>query len=172
MGKLHKNTGSRPVPTTIKIMILACVVCISLAEFAGAVGKEHQVLRVIDGDTIEIEYRGKSTRVRMLNVDCPESVHPDKSRNTEQGKKAAEYTRSRLAGKKVRLEFEGRRRGRHGRLLAYVFVDGQNFCEELIRKGYSPYYTKYGKSKRYYSQFVKAEKNNIRGVLWISKFSC
>ena len=43
------------------------------------------------------------------------------------GKVASAYAKKRLYGKYVDLEFEGPIRGRYGRLLAYVFVDGRNF---------------------------------------------
>ncbi len=43
------------------------------------------------------------------------------------GKAASDYTKKRLEGKYVDLEFEGAFRGRYGRLLAYVIVDGVNF---------------------------------------------
>jgi micrococcal nuclease len=52
----------------------------------------------------------------------------------------------------------GRIRGNHGRLLAYVFLDGKNLNLDLVRQGLSPYYTKYGKSEKYDAQFRAAEK--------------
>lgn len=118
---------------------------------------KYRVLRVVDGDTIDIEYRGKKERIRMLNVDTPESVHPDKGRNTRMGHKASAYAKKHLSGQQVSLEFEGRKRGRYGRLLAYVILDGKNFNLELVKNGWSPYYTKYGQSQRYHSSFRSAE---------------
>jgi endonuclease YncB( thermonuclease family) len=49
-------------------------------------------------------------------------------------------------------------RGRYGRLLAYVFVDGKNFNLDLVRQGLSPYYTKYGLSGKYDKEFRVAER--------------
>jgi endonuclease YncB( thermonuclease family) len=49
-------------------------------------------------------------------------------------------------------------RGNYGRLLAYVFVDGQNLNLDLVRQGLPPYYTKYGKSEKYDAEFRTAEK--------------
>jgi micrococcal nuclease len=43
------------------------------------------------------------------------------------GKAVSGYAKKRLEGKYVDLEFEGAFRGRYGRLLAYVIVDGVNF---------------------------------------------
>jgi len=58
------------------------------------------------------------------------------------------------------LKFEIKRlRGNYGRLLAYVFVDGQNLNLDLVRQGLSPYYTKYGKSEKYDADFVLRRSN-------------
>jgi len=113
---------------------------------------------VIDGDTIVVNYNGKSEKVRLLSVNTPESVHPDNKQNIPMGKVASDYTKASLLKKYVALEFEaGPIRGRFGRLLAYIFVDGTNFNLQLVRQGLSPYYTKYGLSQKYDQQFRKAE---------------
>jgi micrococcal nuclease len=120
---------------------------------------QYQVVKLVDGDTIVIRYNGKYEKVRLLCVDTPESVHPDKKQNIPMGKVAARYTQKKLVGKSVDLEFEIKRlRGYYGRLLAYVFVDGQNLNLDLVRQGLSPYYTKYGKSEKYDDEFRAAEK--------------
>jgi micrococcal nuclease len=38
---------------------------------------QYKVTRVVDGDTIVINYNGKYEKVRLLCVNTPESVHPD-----------------------------------------------------------------------------------------------
>jgi endonuclease YncB( thermonuclease family) len=119
------------------------------------------VARVIDGDTLEVPISGEFHRVRLRCVNTPESVHPDRSRNTPLGAEAAGFTRRRLEGQQVRLlrEPDGDERDRFGRLLAYVLIDGENFNVELVRKGYSKYETRYGRSKLYHSEFRDAEKD-------------
>jgi micrococcal nuclease len=120
---------------------------------------QYQVIRIVDGDTIVIKYNGKYEKVRMLCVNTPESVHPDKKQNIPMGKVASKYTQKKLIGKNVNLEFEIKKlRGNYGRLLAYVFVDGKNLNLDLVRQGLSPYYTKYGKSEKYDAEFRAAEK--------------
>ena len=118
---------------------------------------QHKVIRIVDGDTIVVDYKGKYEKLRLLRVNTPESVHPDEKQNIPMGKVASDYTKERLTGKYVDLEFEGPFRGRYGRLLAYVFVDGENFNLELVRQGLSPYYTKYGLSQKYDKEFKEAE---------------
>lgn len=137
------------------LLLTIFIVALSLPCFAG----QYKVIKVIDGDTIDILYYGKKERIRMLCVDTPESVHPDQTRNTPMGIKASNYTKSRLTGKTVDLEFEGqRKRGNYGRLLAYVLLDGHNFNVELVRNGWSPYYTKYGTSEKHHDEFLAAER--------------
>ena len=121
---------------------------------------QYKVIRVIDGDTIVVDYQGKYEKVRLLCVNTPESVHPDKKQNIPMGKVAANYAKKKLSGKYVDLEFEGsRRRGNYGRFLTYIFVDGQNFNMDLVKQGLSPYYTKYGRSRKYDHEFKDAEKS-------------
>lgn len=119
------------------------------------------VEKVTDGDTIHVSIAGTREKVRLLNVNTPESVHSDASRNTEMGKVAADYLRRRLDGAQVRLELPGgtKDRDNFGRLLATVFLDGENINVELVREGLSEYYTKYGKSARYDGDFKAAEKD-------------
>jgi len=125
-------------------------------------GRQYKVIRVVDGDTIVIRYSGKYENVRMVCVNTPESVHPDEKQNIPMGKVAARYVQKKLLdeyGEYVDLEFEIKKlRGNYGRLLAYVFVDGKNLNLDLVRQGLSPYYTKYGKSEKYDSEFHAAKK--------------
>lgn len=102
----------------------------------------HQckVIRIVDGDTIVIDYKNKYEKLRFLCVNTPESVHSDKKQNIPIGKVASDYTKTRLSRRYVDLEFEGPFRGRYGRLLAYVFVDRVNLNLEQVRQGLSPYY--------------------------------
>jgi len=126
---------------------------------ASAIAGQHKVIRVVDGDTIVVNYQGKHEKIRLLWVNTPESVHPDKKQNIPMGKVASDYAKKKLTGKYVDLEFEGsRRRGHYGRLLAYVIVDGKNFNLDLVGQGLSPYYTKYGRSQKYNHEFRSAEK--------------
>lgn len=63
----------------------------------------------------------------------------------------------------VRLERDHPKelRGRYGRLLAYVMVekDGAwlNYNVEAVRAGMSPYFSKYGYSRRFHDDFVQAQ---------------
>jgi len=47
---------------------------------------QYKVIRVVDGDTIVVNYHGKYEKVRLLCVNTPESVHRDKKQNVPMGK--------------------------------------------------------------------------------------
>jgi hypothetical protein len=80
------------------------------------------------------------------------------------GEEAKRWAKSFFAGvKRVRLERDHPKeiRGRYNRYLAYVIVekDGRevNYNVECVRAGMSPYFTKYGYSRRFHADFVAAE---------------
>lgn len=91
--------------------------------------------RVVDGDTIVVLMDGKKEKVRMIGIDTPESVHPDKSRNTPMGKIASKYTKDNLEGKYVTLETDVQERDKYGRILAYVYLDDKMFNKTLLEEG-------------------------------------
>ena len=57
---------------------------------------QYRVIRVVDGDTIVVDYQGKHEKIRLLCVNTPESVHPDKKQNISMGKTASRYQRARF----------------------------------------------------------------------------
>lgn len=95
------------------------------------------VMRVVDGDTLKIKINGKVERLRMLGIDTPESVHPDPNRNTREGKIASEFTKSHLEGKNITLEYDVEKHDKYGRILAYVYYNGEMFNETLLKQGYA-----------------------------------
>ncbi len=109
--------------------------------------------RVIDGDTIELEKIGK---VRLIGVDTPETVHPQKAVERF-GKEASEFTRKLVEGKRVWLEYDQERKDKYNRTLAYVFLEDSTFVNAaIISLGYGFAYTKY--PFRYMELFRKLER--------------
>lgn len=62
------------------------------------------VFSVVDGDTIKVTLNNEKYTVRLVGVDTPESVHPNKEKNTVEGKIASDYTKSRLQDKNVYVQ--------------------------------------------------------------------
>jgi len=107
--------------------------------------EKRVVIRVIDGDTIVVS---PNERVRLIGVDSPETVHPNKAVQCF-GKDAKEFTRSMVERRSIRLVLDEANAARHhkdryGRTLAYVyFDDGTMLNAELIRRGYAHAYTRF-----------------------------
>jgi len=101
-----------------------------------AVTQEYRVVQVLDGDTIIVQRGSYRDTIRLLGVNTPETHHPTKPVECF-GPEASAYTTSRLYGQLVRLEDDVERHDVYGRRLAYVYLHGVNFEQELLRKGYA-----------------------------------
>lgn len=102
------------------------------------------VLRVVDGDTLQVRIDGRKEKVRLIGVDTPESVDPRRPVQPF-GKEAAEFTRRLAGGKAVTLRGEDGTPGRdrYNRLLRYVYLpDGTLLNAEIIRQGYGHAYVR------------------------------
>ncbi len=97
-----------------------------------------QVVRVIDGDTIQVCcVFGDRVKVRYIGVDTPETHHP--MRGVEPyGMEAAEANRKLVDGMTVRLEFDVQQLDGYGRTLAYVYLEDGTFVNAwLVEHGYA-----------------------------------
>lgn len=157
-----------------KIMILVGVILVTILLVLPKGSKELDsflVTRVIDGDTFEIQINENQTeKVRLIGVDAPESVHPDENRNSPWGVIASEYTKNELEWRRVQVELDVQERDQYGRLLAYVYVDGNMFNETLLYQGLATIYTvppnvKYVEN---FSRMQKEAKQAERGI-WSDK---
>jgi micrococcal nuclease len=108
-----------------------------LGEQRSATNQLARVVEAIDGDTLIVEFPDHSTdTIRILGVDTPETHHPTKGVQCF-GPEAAAYTAERLTGRLVQLEDDIETHDIYGRRLAYVYVDGHRFDDELLRRGYA-----------------------------------
>ena len=117
-----------------------------------------EVVRVIDGDTIEVQKNGTVKKVRFIGIDTPETVDPRKSVQCF-GKEASAKATELLLGKRVRLETDATQDAydRYGRLLAYAYLpNGVFFNSYMIEEGYAHEYT-YELPYRYQKEFKAAE---------------
>ena len=106
-----KNRGRRrltlplPLPLRAKMIGLAMFI----GGFMGLITSAHfdpisaRVERVIDGDTIQVRFEGKSYTVRLIGVDTPETKHPTKAVQYF-GREASAFTKAALEGKTVLLQ--------------------------------------------------------------------
>lgn len=135
------------------------------------------VKRAVDGDTIQLE---SGERVRLIGIDTPEMHISDKlyrdSQRTAQdirtiqalGRRAYEFTRNLVEGKRVALEFDVEKHDKYNRLLAYVYLkDGTFVNAKIVEEGYASLLT-IPPNVKYAELFLKLyqkARNNKRG-LW------
>lgn len=125
-----------------------------------------KVVKVIDGDTIDVFINGKTEPVRLIGINTPEL---DECFGQEAAQKAKEI----LSGKSVVLETDISQdeRDKYNRLLKYVFLeDGTNFGRLMLSQGYGREYTYLGRKYKYQNEFKLAEKEarESRRGLWSS----
>ena len=124
-------------------------------EILGDVYEDYYVSKIVDGDTIKVMIDGEEQTVRLIGVDTPETVHPNKDVECY-GLEASDFTKSLLTNKIVELEFDESQgqTDRYGRLLAYVYrADDHLFVNrELIKQGYAYEYT-YNTPYKYQTEF-------------------
>ena len=91
---------------------------------------------ISDGDTLRVTLGEVSTRVRLLNIDTPETHHPSKPVEC-MGPEATAALKSMISpGDTVVLRYDRRLYDRYDRLLAGVYADGVLLNAEMARLGY------------------------------------
>lgn len=119
-----------------------------------------KVVRVIDGDTIEIE---GGFKVRYIGIDAPESTTSLECF----GRESTNFNRQLVEGRIVELEKDVSETDKYGRLLRYVYIDEIFANRHLIGQGYA-HASSYPPDIKYQDNLVNAEqeaRENNRG-LW------
>ena len=119
-------------------------------------GVSAQVLRVIDGDTIEVSIDGETYKVRYIGIDTPETKHPEKPVEW-MGPEAAAQNEKLVGGKTVILEKDVSETDKYGRLLRYVWVGDLMVNAELVRLGYAQVST-YPPDVKYQDLFLQLQR--------------
>ena len=140
------------------------------AKPRGPIDPGFRVIRVIDGDTMEVQDGPRVLIVRLLGIDTPETVHPSEPVECF-GAAATRFADDRLLGREVTLEYDPSqgRRDYFGRTLAYLWVETAPmtlFNHASVRRGYALEYT-YDSAYAWQSRFMRAEsiaRQQRRGV--------
>lgn len=140
------------------------------ADPKGPVSRHWTVVRVIDGDTVEVQNNGRDLTVRLIGIDTPETVHPTEPIECF-GPEASSFAQRRLTNRIVTLEFDPTqgRRDYYGRTLAYIWTIGdrfQLFNLAAVRRGYALEYT-YDSPYRWQAEFQRAESRARHGRLGV-----
>jgi micrococcal nuclease len=136
------------------LWILVVVLLASCSNLTAEGGDTARVLRVIDGDTIDVLVAGQEMRVRYVGVNTPE-------RDETCYADATAANRRMVEGQTVRLVRDQSNTDRYGRWLRYVYVGDTFVNRTLIEQGYAETVL-YEPDDRYYEDFARLEAMAIR----------
>ncbi len=111
------------------------------------VGQEAIVIKVLDGDTLELQ---DGRRVRLLGINTPE-------RGQSYYNEAAERLSKLVLNRSVLMESDKSDVDKYGRLLRHVHIDGENAGLVLLREGYANTFF-ISPDLKYMEDFEQAEK--------------
>jgi micrococcal nuclease len=131
--------ASHTMQTHFTRLLVAIAVFVTSSALArpGSESITGVVARVIDGDTIHVLAKDKTTvKVRLEGIDAPETGQPF-------GTKARQALAAKILGKTVIVETKGN--DKYGRTLGVVSLDGRNINLEMVSEGWAWHFKKYSK---------------------------
>ena len=118
---------SQIIPITIFIAIPA--ICFA---------SQLRVVRVTDGDTIKVVNNGKSSIIRLVGIDAPETSKKKNQPGQPFSRKSTKHLANLVLNKSVEVKSYGT--DRYGRTLGVVFVGGKNMNLEMVKVGLAEVY--------------------------------
>lgn len=154
---------------TVVIILFTTTISRALDVFKLLRNSTHQVstpvkgtvIEVLDGDTIILD---SGDKVRYLGIDAPETHKKVNNQWIEVsmpfGREAANFNKSLVKGKTIKLLYDYREVDVYGRILAYVFVDDICVNTKILAEGLAfPYDIE---KLKYYSMFRLAFFNALK----------
>lgn len=94
-----------------------------------------KLVKVLDGDTVEVLHNGRAERIRLNGIDTPEKGQPF-------GNKAKQFVLDVAAGETVKVNATDR--DRYGRTIGEIILPGnQSLNRLLVKEGYAWWYRQY-----------------------------
>ncbi|MCX2683106.1 thermonuclease family protein [Campylobacter sp. MIT 21-1685] len=117
---------------------------------------EGKVVKVIDGDTIEVQNGKKLEKIRFFAIDAPESKQIF-------GKEARNFLAKMIQGQRVQIIYKDK--DKYDRIIAIVKLKGKDINSIMVRTGHAWAYSYY--SNLYVKEQKQAQKEKIG--LWKGK---
>ncbi|MDQ7024659.1 MAG: thermonuclease family protein [Anaerolineae bacterium] len=146
--------------TVMVLLLAACETELmqSVEESGGNIrGETAQVVRVIDGDTIDVNLNGETVRVRYVGVNTPERDEPCYSEATAANRRMVD-------GQTVTLVRDSSNTDRYDRLLRFIYVGDTFVNRELVAQGYAEAVL-YEPDNGFHDTFVQLERTATRDGL-------
>ena len=137
------------------IRFILCGLLITASIYVHADEFDAQVIVVMDGDTVMVLRDGKKIKIRLANIDAPES-------DQVYGKESRQALADRVLKQFVHVNSSAV--DSYGRLIAELSLDGKSVNEEQVSKGMAWEYSHFH-SNKHYIELSKQAKLSKRG-LW------
>ncbi len=119
------------------IRFVTLLICLCLATPSFAASFQGKVIKVIDGDTIDVLHNNQPERIRLNGIDAPEM-------GMAYGQAAKEYVLDMAALKTITVEVTDT--DRYGRTVGDVILpDGRILNRDIVKAGYAWWFKKYSK---------------------------
>ncbi len=115
-----------------------------------------KVIRIVDGDTLEVLYAELPIMIRLEHIDCPE-----KRGKQPYGNAAKKALSDLCSGQEVKVEWNGDK-DRNGRYISVIYnQNGINANQEMVRLGMAWHFKKYSTDEEYAKLENEARKNKV-----------
>lgn len=117
----------------------ACSSGVGADTAPGTLHGPYPVTRVVDGDTLRVDRGGEEIVIRLIGLDTPETVAPDRPVECF-GPEASARTKGLVEGGEVWLEYDEASglTDKYDRTLAFVWLDSDTMLNEvLVAEGYA-----------------------------------
>ena len=158
---------SNSIPGVVVLGGVAVVVAVLILakganDNAAEVSHSVQNVRVIDGDTIEIN----SDKIRLFGIDAPEKGQPCSRNNApyDCGAASKEHLEFLLTGARINCTKKGK--DKWGRYIAECTSDGESISRLMVRHGWAVAYRQY--STEYVGDEMFARSNRLG--MWSKEF--
>ncbi|MHC1699342.1 MAG: thermonuclease family protein [Geobacteraceae bacterium] len=118
------------------------------------------VIKISDGDTIQLNSGGTKLRIRLFGIDAPETEKRNKRTGNisktgqPYGNEAGKALRDKIMGQKVKIDVMDI--DKYKRLVSLVWLGNRNINQEMVHDGYAWAYRKY-LDRVYASEFIAFE---------------
>lgn len=112
-----------------------------------------KVIRIVDGDTLEVLYGELPVMIRLAHVDSPEKKQAF-------GTKAKQALSDLCFGQEIEIEYK--EKDRNSRYICVIYKsDGTNINQEMVKLGMAWHFKKYSNDDVYSELETEARKNKV-----------
>lgn len=125
------------------------------------------VTAVYDGDTLKVKFKnGNERKVRLIGIDAPE-MNDEREEVLFRAHMAKRFAFFHLYREKIKLTYDWELEDKYGRLLAYVWTEGEGlFNKFILSEGFASVFKNF--PFRYRDEFIEAEQEarKLEKGLW------